>query len=122
MPQTEIVVSRQPSAAMTSRIVRSASGSPQPAQSECWPESSRLGFSKTLCSAAGSRSILRLSAWIHALHAREDLGAAQQRAHAEARSVVTDAADRMNRNASGDRELHVLDHLPGRQLEHRDPL
>src|ERR1051326_338507 len=100
MPQTAIVVSRQPRAAMASRIVRSASGSPQPAQSECWPESSRLGFSKTLCSAAGSRSILRLSAWIHALDAREDLGAAQQRANAEARSVVTEDRKSTRLNSS----------------------
>src|SRR4029077_10322009 len=46
----------------------------------------------------------------------------EEAADAEARVIARDAADKGDRNASGDTYAHVVDHLAGRELEAPDAL
>src|SRR5215470_6621469 len=62
------------------------------------------------------------AAWIYVLDAAQDVLDAEQWPDTEAGVVVADAADGVDWHAAANRELDVLDHLAGVQLEHCDRL
>src|SRR5437867_13189181 len=98
MPQTQIVRSASPSSVISASIVRSASGSPQPGQSECCVDRSSSGLAETfLSSAAGvlmgvSRSGRRPAA-VDLGDPGDDVGRLERGADPEPGGVVADAAD-----------------------------
>src|ERR1041384_1948364 len=113
MPATQMVRSRTPSSATSSRMVRSAPGSPHPGQSECSLRSSRSGAAKTFSSSLIPPSSIDLRD-----PAEQGLDV-EEGPDAEARVIVADAADRVHGHAAADGELDVLDHLSRVELEDR---